>query len=143
MTHLTFDEWACRNTQAKLDSYIDDELLVETNLEMARHFERCEACTKEAAIRREVRARVKAAVRLAPVPDGLDARVRERLRNSGREKTMPWNLMSIAAVLVLYFGSWFTYERSMLRVGAGNHMHCAVIRQGFLKPVGQDKLSPD
>ena len=143
MTNLTFDEWACRNTQAKLDAYIDDELLVETNLEMGRHFERCEACTREAATRREVRARVKAAVRLSPIPDGLEVRLRERLRSSARARTVPWNFMAIAAAIILCFGSWFTYERSILSVGAGNHLHCAVVRQGILKPAGQDKLSPE
>jgi anti-sigma factor (TIGR02949 family) len=141
MTNLTFDELACRSTQAKLDAYVDDELLVETNLEIARHFERCQNCAKEATARREVRARVKTAVRLAPVPVGLEARVRERLRHSGRDRGTPWSLMAIAAVIVLCFGSWFTYEQSMLRIGVGDHLHCAVIRQGFLKPVGQDKLS--
>ena len=141
MKNLSFDEWACRCTQANLDAYVDDELLVETNLEIARHFEHCESCVRDAAARREVRARVKAAVLLAPVPEGLETRVRERLRQSGRERGTPWNLMAIAAVIVLCFGSWFPYERSMLRIGVGDHMHCAVIRQGFLKPVGQDKLS--
>jgi len=56
---------------------------------------------------------------------------------------MPWGLMSIAAAVVLCVGSWFTYERSILLLGAGDHVHCAVIRQGFLKPVGQDKLSAE
>jgi hypothetical protein len=31
----------------------------------------------------------------------------------------------------------------MFRIGVGDHVHCAVIRQGFLKPVGQDKLSAE
>src|SRR3954470_2287953 len=110
MKNLTFDEWACKNTQTRLDGYIDDELLVETNLEMARHFERCPSCAREAAVRREVRSRVKAAVRLAPVPDGLEARLRDRLRHSGRERSIPWKMMAIAAMVVLCFGSWFPYE---------------------------------
>ncbi|MEO8370594.1 MAG: zf-HC2 domain-containing protein [Candidatus Solibacter sp.] len=143
MTKLSFDEWACRDTQAKLDAYIDGELLVETNLELGRHFERCETCAREAAVRREVCARVRVAVRLTPVPDGLESRLRSRLRNSGGEQRIPWRLMAIAALIVLSFGSWFTYERSMLRIGARNHLHCAVIRQGIRKPVGQDKLASE
>src|SRR5690349_15855804 len=140
MTQLTFDEWACRNTRAKLDSYIDDELLVETNLEMARHFQNCGECAQEATARRELRGRLRAAARAVPAPTGLDERVRARLRREGRSKA-PWSLMAIAAVIVLCFGSWFTYERRVLRAGVGDHLHCAVIRQGFLRPVGQDKLS--
>jgi hypothetical protein len=140
MTQLTFDEWACRNTRAKLDSYIDDELLVETNLELARHFQGCEACAHEAAERRELRGRLRAAARAVPAPVGLDERVRTRLRREGRSKA-PWSLMAVAAAVVLSLGSWFTFERRMLGAGVGDHLHCAVIRQGFLKPVGQDKLS--
>jgi hypothetical protein len=49
--------------------------------------------------------------------------------------------MAIAAAVVLCFGSWFPYERRVLLAGVGDHLHCAIIRQGFLKPVGQDKLS--
>jgi hypothetical protein len=140
MTQLTFDEWACRNTRAKLDSYIDDELLVETNLEMVRHFQNCGGCAREAAKRRELRDRLRAAARGVPAPTGLDERVRAHLRREGRSKT-PWSLMAIAAIVVLCLGSWFAYERRVLRAGVGDHLHCAVIRQGFLKPVGQDKLS--
>ncbi len=141
MKNLSFDEWACKNTQAKLDGYIDDELLVETNLELAQHFARCPSCAREAGMRREVRAQVKAAVRLAPVPEGLESRLRDRLRKTGSARSAPWGLMSIAAAVVLCFASWFTYEASVLRIGVGDHAHCAVVRQGFLKPVGQDKLS--
>src|SRR5690349_15947952 len=140
MKPLTFDEWACKNTRAKLDSYIDDELLVETNLALARHFQACGSCAQEAAGRRELRGRLRAAARAVPAPAGLDGRVRARLRQEGRSR-MPWSVMAIAAAVVLCFGSWFTFERSMLRIGVGDHLHCAVIRQGFLKPVGQDKLS--
>src|SRR5512132_4286906 len=100
MTHLTFDEWACRNTQAKLDSYIDNELLTETNLEMARHFEGCPSCAREAAIRRELQARVRAAVRLAAIPPGLDARVRQSIRESSGARARTWALMAIAAVIL-------------------------------------------
>jgi hypothetical protein len=49
--------------------------------------------------------------------------------------------MATAAAVVLCLGSWFPFERRMLHAGVGDHIHCAVIRQGFLKPVGQDKLS--
>src|SRR5262249_32487677 len=139
MTHLKLDDFTCRNAQAKLDSYIDDELLVETNLELTQHFDRCPECAVEVATRRELRSRIRAAVRLTAVPPGLDALVRERLRQSPRNRP-PWSLMAIAAVLVAGFGSWLAVERvglpvpsglaALLRIGAGDHLHCAVIRQG-------------
>lgn len=45
MTQTRFGEQACQNVREKLDSYIDSELLTETNLELMRHFQRCTACT--------------------------------------------------------------------------------------------------
>ena len=153
MTHTTFDEWTCRSTQAKLDSYIDNELLVETNLEMTRHFEHCAACAQEAAARRELRGRVRAAAKQAPLPDGLDALVRQRLRNSSRPQPTRWRLMAIAAVIVVSVGSWLGYQRfgapasarliALLGIGEGNHVHCAVGRQSKTRPVGLDKLSAE
>lgn len=141
MTHLKFEEWSCRNARAKLDSYIDQELLTETNLEMVRHVQACGDCAQEEAARRELRSRLRAASRAVPAPVGLEDRVRARLKQEGRSKK-PWSLMAIAAVITLCFLSWFTYERQMLLAGVDDHFHCAIIRQTLLKPVGQDKLPP-
>ncbi|MFN0170477.1 MAG: anti-sigma factor family protein [Bryobacteraceae bacterium] len=136
--------------QAKLDSYIDNELLVETNLEMTQHFERCAVCAREASIRRELRSRVRAAAKQTPLPAGLDILVRQRLRHSAQPTR--WWLMAIAAVIVVSIGSWLGYERlrlppaglvALLGIGQGNHVHCAVGRQNKTRPVGIDKLSPE
>jgi anti-sigma factor RsiW len=153
MTNTTFDEWTCRSTQAKLDSYIDNELLVETNLQMTRHFEQCAACAQEADARRALRGRVKAAAKQTPVPAGLDDLVRQRLRGSARPKPTQWRMMAIAAVILVSVGSWLGYERlgtpasarlmALLGIGEGNHVHCAVGRQSKTRPVGVDKLSPE
>ncbi|MCA1567728.1 MAG: hypothetical protein LC803_19195 [Acidobacteria bacterium] len=43
------------------DSYLGDELLVETNHEVLQHLEGCAACRRELAARRELRARLRAA----------------------------------------------------------------------------------
>ena len=44
------------------DSYLGDELLVETNHEVLRHLENCAACRRELADRRELRKRIRSAV---------------------------------------------------------------------------------
>jgi anti-sigma factor (TIGR02949 family) len=74
------DQWACRSVQAKLDYYIDNELLTETNLELSEHLDSCAACANEAEARRTVRTKLQLAIRHTPVPPGLEARVRARLR---------------------------------------------------------------
>src|SRR5262249_2244623 len=111
MTYLTFDEWACRNAQARLDAYIDGELLVGTNLDLARHFDHCPKCASEAAALRAVRDRLRAAARLEQAPDGLEARIRERLRQSGRGRSTSWTVMAIAAAIVICLGTWAAHQR--------------------------------
>ena len=49
-----------------LDSYIGDELLVETNHEVLRHLENCAACRGELAARRDLREQIRRAVKNAP-----------------------------------------------------------------------------
>ena len=49
-----------------LDSYLGDELLVETNHEILRHLEDCPACRRELAARRDLRTQLRCAVKNAP-----------------------------------------------------------------------------
>ena len=63
MTQTRFGEQACQKVLARLDSYIDNELLTESSLELMEHFQRCTACTRESQERRNVRARLQTAVR--------------------------------------------------------------------------------
>lgn len=152
MTVTNFDGWACRQARTRLDSYLDSELLVETNLEMEQHFARCPDCARESETRRELRARVRSAARQTPVPAGLEALVRDRIRAERPSRTR-WNLMAIAAAVLACFAGWVGYQRAgfavppqlaaILRIGEGDHLHCAVIRQSVLKPVKQDKLAPE
>jgi anti-sigma factor RsiW len=100
MTQIGFGELSCQKFRAKLDSYIDNELLTEGNLEMVEHFRRCTSCTQEAQDRRNLRRRLRDAVREVPVPAGLEQRVRDRLRrpNQPQPKKKVF-LLAIAAVL--------------------------------------------
>jgi anti-sigma factor RsiW len=84
MSQTRFGEQACQRCRAKLDSYIDDELLTESNLEMMEHFRRCNECTQEVQERRNVRRRLQQAVRDIPSPEGLEQRIRDRLRQPKR-----------------------------------------------------------
>ncbi len=46
-----------------MDSYLGDELLVETNHEVLRHLENCPACRNELAARRGLLAQMRSAVK--------------------------------------------------------------------------------
>jgi len=129
MTQLRFGELECQRALAKLDSYIDGEPLTGSNLELMEHLQRCAVCMREMVARRNLRLRLQAAVRELRVPPGLEGRVRERLREAGRQSKI-FNLLAIAAVVAFCFGSWFASQReSVATTGPGNDLRCAVIGQ--------------
>ena len=163
MTQTRFGDRACSGVRAKLDSYIDNELLAETNIEIVEHVQRCTSCTREAEERQRVRAQLQRAVRDVRVPSGLEGRVKDRLRQAGPPPVKKLHLMAIAATFVICVGSWVAYQRGALRVttaskqsyletltgeiatimraGLGDHLHCAVIPQGANRSkVAVDKL---
>lgn len=75
----------CRRFQDLADSYLAEELLVETNHDLIRHLESCPACREELAARRRLRTVLQTAFTgtdtLRPAVD-FEARVRARLRQS-------------------------------------------------------------
>ena len=76
MNTLKFEPKDCARARGLLDSFLDGELLVETNYEILKHIERCAACSADL----EARAR-KAGVDLYPVRTDDDL-VRSLLRVS-------------------------------------------------------------
>jgi len=56
----------CQEFREMMDSYISDELLVETNHEVLRHLENCAACRNELAAHRELRTQVRSAIKNSP-----------------------------------------------------------------------------
>ncbi len=53
----------CQEFRQMIDSYLSDELLVETNHEVLRHLENCPACRERLASIRELRIRLRGAVK--------------------------------------------------------------------------------
>ena len=79
------DDRVCRDVQERLDFYIDNELLTETNHEMRGHFEECVTCARDAEARRELRLKLQTTVRQSAVPEDLERRIRERIRQLKEE----------------------------------------------------------
>lgn len=157
---------ACERTRLYLDSYISNELLIETNNEMVRHLEECPACAAEAEIRSRLKERLKSAVEREAVPAGLEARVCERLQP--RRAYSGWwaSWMLSAAAAALFLGAlWLAYPRNplpavsdrpaqavyiekisthleaVLRVGLQDHVHCAVFRRYPQNPPSLQELA--
>jgi anti-sigma factor (TIGR02949 family) len=157
MNRVSFGESACERTRKYLDSYINNELLVETNHEVLRHLELCPDCSAEADIRQQLRARVKSAVRSQQVPPELPALVRERIRTEESRRSSGWAWMrgpaaaaasvALCALLFIeyrperlpattdrpaqnaYIQKISTAMATILKVGLGDHLHCAVFRK--------------
>jgi hypothetical protein len=144
MTQTRYGEQACEKFRAKLDSYIDNELLTEGSLEMIEHFRRCLPCTQEAQERRNLRRRLRDAVREMPVPTGLEQRLRDRLRQPKQPQPKKLFLMAIAASLALAFGIFRFSDSSgrLLRVALDDHLHCAVIHHHAPRIAGEPNQLP-
>jgi len=156
MNVISFGDGACEKTRRYMDSYISNELLVETNHEVLRHLENCPSCSAEVDARSRVKARLKAAVESQEAPADLAGKIRRQI-HQGQSKSLPaaWHLWAIAAaaVVLLSIGIWVTRTRTympevadrrgqdvfiqkvsqtvskVLRVGLGDHIHCAVFRK--------------
>jgi anti-sigma factor (TIGR02949 family) len=157
MNRVSFGESDCERTRKYLDSYITNELLVETNHEVLRHLERCPDCSADAETRQQLRARLKSAVKTQSVPPELPALIRERIRAAESRKPSAWSWMrwpiataaSVALCALLYVEhrperlpaigdrpSQNAYIQkisatmaTVLKVGLGDHLHCSVFRK--------------
>jgi hypothetical protein len=75
----------CRDFREVADSYLSDELLVETNHDMIAHLEACAECRRELAARREVRTTLRASFTNAEelqISDHFADRLRRELRDN-------------------------------------------------------------
>ena len=77
----------CQELNYITDSYLADELLVETNHDVLRHLENCAGCRAELAAHRELRMRLRSAVRNSP-DSQINAAFRARLTANLRETAL-------------------------------------------------------
>lgn len=144
----------CRNFKEVLDSYLSDELAVETNHAVMRHAEHCAGCRSEMGARRKLRSVLRGAVTATTATPEFRNRLRERLRTEaaadvsvrpavkepGRESlfakwfgrfSMPQFAMAMAAVLVVIVGSAYLFSSS-------NQAQAATLSQAILQQAAGD-----
>ena len=158
MKPVEFGRGGCTRTLQYLDSYLADELLVETNHEVLRHVEYCPSCAAELDARTRVRARLREAVRAEITPPDVQARVRQQIQARGSRIffAAEWTRWAAAAaacfvvaagVVVMtnrpepvpeladragqnaYIERVSQTVASVLRLGLGDHIHCSVFRR--------------
>src|SRR5687767_9949353 len=99
----------CRDFRERADSYLSDELLVETNHDVIRHLESCPDCRRELAARRELRSRLRQGFQRAPelqiseqFANGLKTQLREiALRRTPSLVVRRAGYIAVAASLVI------------------------------------------
>ena len=116
----------CNELREVLDSYISDELLVETNHEVLSHLENCPACRSKMAERRSLRQRIRHTVKNAP-ENQIDPAFAVGLRSQLRETALRpavwsniWNRSSffnmragaigLAGLIILIIGAMFILD---------------------------------
>ncbi len=148
---------SCESIQRHLDSFVSGEVSAETREQVSRHLGDCPDCSAYVATLSKVRQSLRRAVEQEPVPQRLEARVRDRIRSheSKRSGIFAWApaFGLAAAVLLVLLGGWHGWnatEKSthldqasqeryidsllarlatVFQVGLGDHLHCAHFRE--------------
>ena len=104
----------CSDFREIADSYLSDELLIETNHDVIRHLDSCGECRSELAARRQLRQELRTKFNQAPelrVPDGFSDSLRTQLRQQAFQRlgmVIPRiAYVGIAATLLIAIGLGF------------------------------------
>jgi hypothetical protein len=120
----------CRDFREVADSYLSDELLVETNHDVIAHIETCADCRQELAARRELRTILRASFTKAEdlqMPDEFASRLHNELHTAATVGPMSLNMLPralmIAAgvVLALTFGAIAVWQQQVQTNSQGTH----------------------
>ena len=140
--------------QSYLDSYVNSELLVETNHEMQKHLDTCRDCAAELETRARMRNLLQRAVRADTAPASLSVKIQQQIQvnQSFSFFSIMRNPLAIAAslTLALMLAAWGTISvwkrkatpnqtlatvvnpglseqsRRILDIGLDDHIHCAI-----------------
>ena len=91
----------CKDFKEIADSYLSNELLVETNHEVLQHLENCANCRYELGARRELRSSLRSAVKNAPqsqINPSFAFKLKANLRESAFRKQKSWSFLGARAI---------------------------------------------
>jgi anti-sigma factor (TIGR02949 family) len=172
MKILNFENGQCNKVRSYLDSYLNDELMVETNLEVLKHLESCADCSRLLDDRARIKAQLRRAVSNVQAPEALRDRIRNDLRRPQRFSfnfTQSWMLAAAAVVLAVILGVLFRpgvksggsagqplsviaevkpgdVAGQILKVGFDDHVYCAIdhgmANKHFTSEEMSEKLNP-
>ena len=120
----------CRQIRELMDSYISGELTVESNHDVLRHLDRCEACRSELERRERIGALLIESFGAAPDATALGSRIAQALDREQHRWGRLARYGSIAAVLILIVGAgaWFSrpVDAAAFDDSVDDHIACAL-----------------
>ncbi len=144
----------CRKARELADSFLSEQLLVETNHELLQHLETCPDCRSDIAGRRAMRDALRRAFAgtgdLKPRPE-LATELLATLRSSQPQvisrRSVLQSWWALAAGVVLAAGGGLLIRRStsrsrlaeLARVAAGDHQNCAIRFNLAERPIPLDE----
>ena len=144
----------CRDVRELADSFLSEQLLVETTHDILRHLSQCPSCRAEIDSRRRLRTALRGAFERSPelraTPEFLASVGRQvREHHSSRSVRMsPWSfrpMMAIAASLLLVsavaFGAREWLGTSLLHAVLGDHQNCAIRFRLKEKPISLEEAA--
>ncbi|MEK6302608.1 MAG: zf-HC2 domain-containing protein [Acidobacteriota bacterium] len=155
MSVLEFGQGYCKRIRVYLDSYVNNELMVETTHEVLRHLDNCKDCAAELEAKTRIKSVLQKAVQRDGAPSALQGRIQREIRKAGdpwwspRTHVTQWALAA-ASALVLFVGGWSVLHSSsskrpqpraaesallrpeipnagLLNIGLADHIKCAVV----------------
>jgi hypothetical protein len=110
----------CSDFRELADSYLSDELAVETNHQVFKHLENCADCRTELSIRREVREKLRFSMRNEPefqISPTFSVGLRDVLHQNAAKKNAWTNWKTFVPVfasvlIVAVFGFFLLYQKS-------------------------------
>ena len=120
----------CRSVRELMDSYISGELTVESNHDVLRHLERCEACRSELARRERTRALLIGSFGDAPDAAALEARIVAAIdrEQPAWKRVMRYGGIAAAMAMVIGAALWFSrpVDAAAYTDSVDNHIACAL-----------------
>ena len=120
----------CRRIREVMDSYLAEELLVETNHEVLRHLDSCQECAAELQRRQQLRALLSQALEIQVDDQHAAARISQALDREQRSWKRVTPLATAAATLIAVVALAFWFSRPVdvaaYDDSADDHIVCAL-----------------
>jgi hypothetical protein len=151
MDVINYKDRTCTTIRRYFDSYLDNELLVETNHEVLRHIAACADCARLLEERARIKKAVKRAVLQEQPPSALLSNIQHSIQKKDRSvfalRQARWGA-AVAALLAVVAAGFFIVRngvlknpqvkgasvletvsneaREILKIGLADHVHCTL-----------------